>query len=268
MIQIPVAMARLLACVALALLLTACATQVDFAPAPGQPALRVQQRLLLTPANGGVQISPAGPATRRHRAQLDQRDRLDGGSYDHAGSREPRRAVSGRRHLRRSGGRGCAHTQHARVHGWRIHHRGLSPSRHGRNPHRRAQRFFAHACGQKIQHRRHRSAGTVQHRPAVLRAAADSRPGAGFLHPWPGGDPAGCDQERPLLLFAVRARSLPPREAAADHRRPAPDQPGRPAAHARRRCALGAHRTGAAVRGPPQDDDVLPSTEVAMGQGD
>lgn len=52
------AMARLLTCVAPALLLTACATQVDFAPEPGQPALRVQQRLLLTPANGGVQISP------------------------------------------------------------------------------------------------------------------------------------------------------------------------------------------------------------------
>jgi Permuted papain-like amidase enzyme, YaeF/YiiX, C92 family len=31
---------------------------VDFAPDPGQPALRVQQRLLLTPANGGVQITP------------------------------------------------------------------------------------------------------------------------------------------------------------------------------------------------------------------
>ena len=58
MTQAFAAMARLLTCVAPALLLTACATQVDFAPEPGQPALRVQQRLLLTPANGGVQISP------------------------------------------------------------------------------------------------------------------------------------------------------------------------------------------------------------------
>jgi hypothetical protein len=58
MTQAPLALWRLLVGVALALLLTACATQVDFAPDPGQPALRVQQRLLLTPANGGVQISP------------------------------------------------------------------------------------------------------------------------------------------------------------------------------------------------------------------
>ena len=58
MTQAFAAMARLLTCVAPALLLTACATQVDFAPEPGQPALRVQQRLLLTPANGGVQITP------------------------------------------------------------------------------------------------------------------------------------------------------------------------------------------------------------------
>lgn len=54
----PAAVARLLACAAFTLLLTACATQVDFAPEPGQPALRVQQRLLLTPANGGIQITP------------------------------------------------------------------------------------------------------------------------------------------------------------------------------------------------------------------
>lgn len=47
-----------LAGAAFLLLVTGCATQVDFAPEPGQPALRVQQRLLLTPANGGVQITP------------------------------------------------------------------------------------------------------------------------------------------------------------------------------------------------------------------
>lgn len=38
--------------------LTGCATQVDLTPETGQPALRVQQRLLLTPSNGGVQIQP------------------------------------------------------------------------------------------------------------------------------------------------------------------------------------------------------------------
>ena len=58
MTQALVALARWLACVALPLFLTACATQVDFPPDPGQPALRVQQRLLLTPANGGIQITP------------------------------------------------------------------------------------------------------------------------------------------------------------------------------------------------------------------
>jgi hypothetical protein len=58
MMKIAVAVTRLLAGVSLALVLAACATQVDFAPEPGQPALRVQQRLLLTPANGGVRITP------------------------------------------------------------------------------------------------------------------------------------------------------------------------------------------------------------------
>lgn len=49
---------RLLACVATALLAAGCATHVDFTPPPGEPALRVQQRLLLTPSNGGLQITP------------------------------------------------------------------------------------------------------------------------------------------------------------------------------------------------------------------
>lgn len=47
-----------LACfVALALGLVGCATHVDLAPQAGQPVLRVQQRLALTPGNGGQQIS-------------------------------------------------------------------------------------------------------------------------------------------------------------------------------------------------------------------
>ena len=49
---------RRLFCAVFVLLATGCATQVDFKPEPGQPALRLQQRLLLTPANGGVQIQP------------------------------------------------------------------------------------------------------------------------------------------------------------------------------------------------------------------
>ncbi|WP_127804868.1 YiiX/YebB-like N1pC/P60 family cysteine hydrolase [Hydrogenophaga sp. NH-16] len=43
---------------ALALVLAGCATHVDLAPDEGQPALRVQQRLALTPSNGGLQITP------------------------------------------------------------------------------------------------------------------------------------------------------------------------------------------------------------------
>lgn len=41
-----------------ALLIGGCATHVDLTPEPGQPALRLQQRLLLTPSNGGVKITP------------------------------------------------------------------------------------------------------------------------------------------------------------------------------------------------------------------
>ena len=38
------------------LLVTGCATRLDLAPEPGEPVLQVQQRLLLTPRNGGVSI--------------------------------------------------------------------------------------------------------------------------------------------------------------------------------------------------------------------
>lgn len=55
---LPPTLMRLLACATTALVLSGCATRVDFAPEPGQPALRVQQRLLLTPSNGGMQITP------------------------------------------------------------------------------------------------------------------------------------------------------------------------------------------------------------------
>jgi hypothetical protein len=43
---------------ALTLCLAGCATRIDVAPDTGQPALRVQQRLALTPSNGGLQITP------------------------------------------------------------------------------------------------------------------------------------------------------------------------------------------------------------------
>jgi hypothetical protein len=39
------------------LALAGCATHLDLSPDPGQPTLRVQKRLLLTPSNGGVQIA-------------------------------------------------------------------------------------------------------------------------------------------------------------------------------------------------------------------
>lgn len=43
---------------ALTLGLAGCATRIDVAPDTGPPALRVQQRLALTPSNGGLQITP------------------------------------------------------------------------------------------------------------------------------------------------------------------------------------------------------------------
>ena len=53
----PPTLTRLLACFTTTFALSGCATSVNFAPEPGQPALRLQQRLLLTPSNGGVQIT-------------------------------------------------------------------------------------------------------------------------------------------------------------------------------------------------------------------
>jgi Permuted papain-like amidase enzyme, YaeF/YiiX, C92 family len=50
--------ARFLLPLVLALGLAGCATQVDVAPDSGVPSLRVQQRLALTPGNGGLQITP------------------------------------------------------------------------------------------------------------------------------------------------------------------------------------------------------------------
>lgn len=51
-------MVRRLAAASSLVIVAGCATQVDFAPEPGQPALRMQQRLLLTPSNGGLRITP------------------------------------------------------------------------------------------------------------------------------------------------------------------------------------------------------------------
>jgi Permuted papain-like amidase enzyme, YaeF/YiiX, C92 family len=42
---------------ALASGVSGCATSLDLTPEPGQPALRMQQRLLLTPSNGGMHIT-------------------------------------------------------------------------------------------------------------------------------------------------------------------------------------------------------------------